>query len=93
MFEIDHPSPLIDLSAEALVDVVRRDLRDVVGEVAGQVELAQLRHGALLLVVVAQLLVHGLRGETCYLLISSPPGGLPCMTYLKGINFADRVGG
>ena len=57
---MDHLSPPVILSAEALVDVVRRDLRDVVGEVAGQVELAQLRHGALLLVVVAQLLVHRL---------------------------------
>ena len=57
---MDHLSPPVILSAEALVDVVRGDLRDVVGEVAGQVELAQLRHGALLLVVVAQLLVHRL---------------------------------
>ena len=65
---MDHLSPPVILSAEALVDVVRGDLCDVVGEVAGQVELAQLRHGALLLVVVAQLLVHRLRGETCFLL-------------------------
>ena len=49
-------------SAEALVDVVRRgDVRDVVREVVGQVELAQLRLGAL--VVVAQLAVHRLQGE------------------------------
>ena len=60
---MDHLSSPVILSAEALVDVVRGDLRDVVGEVAGQVELAQLRHGALLLVVVAQLLVHGLYTE------------------------------
>ena len=57
---MDYFCPSFVLSAEALVDVVRGDLRDVVGEVAGQVELAQLRHGALLLVVVAQLLVHRL---------------------------------
>ena len=63
MFEMDRLRPSFILSAEALVDVVRGDLCDVVGEVAGQVELAQLRHGALLLVVVAQLLVHRLYME------------------------------
>ena len=50
-------------SSEALVDVVRRDLDHVVGEVVGEVDLAQLRLRGLLEVVVAQLLVYGLRGE------------------------------
>ena len=42
---------------------MRRDLDHVVGEVVGEVDLAQLRLRGLLEVVVAQLLVNGLRGE------------------------------
>ena len=46
----------------ALVDVVRRHVRHVVREVVGQVELPQLRLRGLVM-VVAQLLVHGLRRD------------------------------
>ena len=83
---MDHFPPSIILSAEALVDVVRGDLCDVVGEVAGQVELAQLRHGALLLVVVAQLLVHRLYiwRDGYLLLISSSQE-------MKFTNLADQI--